>query len=1098
MCLAFALAHIEPAKCQKGCVMRRSLVAFLIANLFAPMAAHAVIYYVRTSGSDANDGRSATRAFRTVQRAMQVAQAGDTVYIGAGTYNEQLTTVRSGANNVANIRFIGDTTGAQTGDRGTPTIMFAGGPILTVNHDWNHFQSIRFDGGTDTIRWNATTGGTLSSLTVRNASDDGVEFGTGARATVSGGTFERAGDANMAVNANAIVTMTGGLIRTTLTAAGPGAVVDGAGASVTFNRVRFLTNNTHGLLVRRGTVRLTNCILADNRQGGIRVEGANTISGGAITTATTVQIVNCTFDENLSSPAVFWRDATGVMINNIFSNHATGVEVASLSTPAANSITNFNNNLYFGNTTNVSGIAHGAADVFVDPGYSNRASNNFTTIASSGGVDRGQAANSFTAVDFSNRPRPGGGVYDIGAYEVAGAVGTVPYFRDMSSALGGEWSDTAITNAGGVVGQYKGPHAPWGTNPQQVTVWIRTTPGVNYSLFFDLIGLNTLDGERGYNCCGPDRFEVLVDGGLEWGESILNWEFGNTNFPAWQSYVDTPELIGSGLTVYRGVEVPFTADNAVTAITFNAASDQGWGDEGFGFDNVRVVTAANAQGFRHNFQETGRVNGFWQDSRGAALSAVDMNADGLQDIVMNGPRPMTLLASTSGVWTVVNGPAASALQSAVLDVNSDHRPDIFQLANDTSTEQFRLGVASSATSLTFYSGAPAGLGITAPSGVDAVAAGDLNFDGIVDLALFGTGGNWISLARPDVPATGSWVTGALPAETVPTFDQSLALAPNGAAAGDGARFASGDVNNDGYIDFFYVLGNGRLFLSNGDGTYSQSNGGILTAGTVLSASFADYDNDGDLDLFTGDNTGAGAPQLWRNDALGVAFTNVAPSVGLTTAIRVTSSTWGDFDNDGDLDLYVVNDAGAQSQLYRNSGAPTFTFTAVEEGINSRTFANDCLFFDADMDGDLDLTVTHTSSAAFYYSRLFINNQNDTGSLTVLFKGRGAGGINTLGIGTRVELRSADGATLLQRRDIGVARGFGQSPLALHFGGVAPATTYTLRFHYPDGYHDVQVTPALANTTIAGTTFVRTYLFDESLLFPKVRVLRWREVSAEGE
>jgi hypothetical protein len=689
-------------------------------------------------------------------------------------------------------------------------------------------------------------------------------------------------------------------------------------------------------------------------------------------------------------------------------------------------------------------------------------------------------------------------VYDIGAYEVAGAVGTVPYFRDMSTALGGEWSNTGLTNAGGVVGQYKGPHAPFGTNPQQVTVWIRTTPGTDYSLFFDLLGLNTLDGERGFNCCGPDRFEVLVDGSAEWGESFLNWHQGTTNFAAWQSYVDTPEFNDGAITLYRGIEVPFTADNAVTAITFNAASDQGWSDEGFGFDNVRVVTAANALGFRHNFQEAGRVNGFWQDARGASLSAVDMNADGLQDIVMTGPRPMTLLASASGTWTVVNGPAATALQSAVVDVNSDHRPDIFQFANDTSTEQFRLGVASSATSVTFHSGAPAGLGITAPSGVDAVAAGDLNFDGVVDLALFGTGGNWISLARPDVPATGSWVTAALPADTVPTFDQSLTLAPNGGAAGDGGRFASGDVNNDGYMDFFYALGTGRLFLSNGDGTYSQNNGGIITAGTVVSASFADYDNDGDLDLLAGDNAGTGAPQLWRNDALGAAFTNVAGSVGLTTAIRVTSSTWGDYDNDGDLDLYVVNDAGSQSQLYRNSGAPNFTFTAVEEGINSRTFSNDCLFFDADMDGDLDLTVTHTQNLAYYYSRLFLNNQNNTASLTVLFKGRGAGGINTMGVGTRVELRSADGSTLLQRRDIGTARGFGQSPFALHFGGVAPATTYTLRFHYPDGYHDVQVTPALANTTIAGTTFVRTYLFDESLLFPKVRVLRWREVSAEGE
>jgi hypothetical protein len=313
---------------KKGCPMRRSFFAFAIACLCMPIVAHAVTYYVRVAGSDTNNGLSAATAFRTVQRAMQAAQAGDTVYIGAGTYTEQLTTVRSGTSATVNIRFIGDTTGAQTGNRGTPTITFAGGPILTVNHNWNHFQSIRFDGGTDTIRWNATAGGTLSSVTVRNGTDDGVEFAANSRATISGGTFERARDCNLVFGDNTVVTATGSRVRTTQTGGGAGALIDGVGASITFNRTRFLTNNTQGVLMRRGTVRFTNCILADNRLGGVRVEGANTNSGGTISTATTVQIVNCTFDDNLAAPAVFWRDATGVMINNIFSYHTTGVDVS--------------------------------------------------------------------------------------------------------------------------------------------------------------------------------------------------------------------------------------------------------------------------------------------------------------------------------------------------------------------------------------------------------------------------------------------------------------------------------------------------------------------------------------------------------------------------------------------------------------------------------------------------------------------------------------------------------------------------------------------------------------------------------------------------
>ncbi len=1064
---------------------------------FLTMPASAVTYYVRKTGNNTNNGTTPATAFLTISRAITAANAGDIVYIGAGTYNESLTTARAGTSATVQIQFIGDTAGTRTGDRGNVVVTATSGSVLTVNHAHNRFASLRLAGGTNTIYWNAA-GGTLASMVVYNATDDGIDVAPGASVTISGGNFYNASDHNIVVNANATVVMTNGNVRNSK-AAGSGVAIRGAGANVTLNRVSLYSNAQQGVLHQRGTLTMTNCRVFDNLNGGVRIDGNNTRPAASIVTNTTFNIVNCTFDDNLVAPAIYWKDATGRVVNTIMTNHSAGLEMTSSATPSLNVVNDINNNLYFGNATNMIGTSTSASDVLADPGYTARASNDFTTVAASAGTDRGQAANSWTTVDFSNRVRPGGGIYDIGAYEVAGAVGTVPYFRDFETALGGEWSNTAITNSGNaVVTSYKGPHAPSGTNPQLVTLWIRTTVGQQYSLFFDLIGLRTLDGEIGFNGGGPDRFEVLVDGGIEWRESLLNWQFGNSNLLAWQSLVDTPEYFDGSFTLYRQVEVPFTAEHTTTAITFNAATNQNWSDEGFGFDNVRVVTAPNAAAFRFNFQETGRLNGFWQDARGASLASADVNGDGLQDIVMTGPRPMTLLASASGTWTTVSQGAATAQQSALLDVNSDFKPDIFQFASDTNTEQFRLATVSTPTSVTFHTGAPAGLRISSPSGVDALAAGDINFDGVVDLALFGTGGNWISLARPDVPATGSWVTAALPADTVPTFDQSLTLAPNGGAVGDGGRFASGDVNNDGYIDFFYALGTGRLFLSNGDGTYSQNNGGIITAGTVVSASFADYDNDGDLDLLAGDNAGSGAPQLWRNDALGAAFTNVAGSVGLTTAIRVTSSTWGDYDNDGDLDLYVVNDAGWQSQLYRNSGAPNFTFTAVEEGINSRTFSNDCLFFDADMDGDLDLTVTHTQNLAYYYSRLFNNNQNDTASLTVLFKGRGAGGINTMGVGTRVELRSADGSTLLQRRDIGTARGFGQSPFALHFGGVAPATTYTLRFHYPDGYHDVQVTPALANTTIAGTTFVRTYLLDESLLFPKLRVLRWREVGAEGE
>jgi hypothetical protein len=678
-------------------------------------------------------------------------------------------------------------------------------------------------------------------------------------------------------------------------------------------------------------------------------------------------------------------------------------------------------------------------------------------------------------------------------------VGTVPYFRDFETALGGEWSNTATYSPGAPINStVKGPHAPTGTNPQQVSLWLRTTAGTEYTLFFDLIGLNSLDGEAGFNCCGPDRFEILVDGGVEWGDTFVNYIYGNSSLNAWQSMLDTPEMFTAAMNVYRRVEVSFTAENTVTSITFNAASSQGWTDEGFAFDNVRVVTTANAAAHRANFREVGRTNGFWQITQGGGLHTGDLNNDGRPDLFVAGPVPMRIESSGTNAFVAASmGASAFGSQAALVDVDSNHVPDVAYITSSNAAEQFQLATVSGSTVSGFYQGSPAGLGISSPSGTEGLAAGDWNFDGVIDLAYFGIGGNWLTTARLDFPASGSWVVPTFfPSGAVPTFEQSSANITNGLSAGDGERVASGDVNNDGYPDFFYILGSGHLLLSDGLGSWKTTAAGISTTGPIASASMADFDNDGDLDIFTAVNDASAAPRLWKNSGDGTSFSNVASTSGLTASLRVTSSAWGDYDNDGDLDLYIMGNASSAAQLFQNSGSPNYTFTAVEEGANTQTVSGDCTFLDYDRDGDLDIAMTNSASNEHYRSRLFENNQDDAANLTVVFKGRGSRGINTLGVGTRVELRSADGSTFLQRRDIGGARGYGQDPLMLHFGGVNSAAMYTLRFCHPGGFYDTQVTPSLATQTVAGRTFDRTFVFDESAAAPLVNILHWREISAE--
>jgi VCBS repeat protein/ASPIC/UnbV protein len=131
--------------------------------------------------------------------------------------------------------------------------------------------------------------------------------------------------------------------------------------------------------------------------------------------------------------------------------------------------------------------------------------------------------------------------------------------------------------------------------------------------------------------------------------------------------------------------------------------------------------------------------------------------------------------------------------------------------------------------------------------------------------------------------------------------------------------------------------------------------------------WADYDGDGDLDLFSG-NEGpevgvniarSGIPrghpsQLFRNNGDGT-FTDVAARAGVVNDRFAKGAAWGDYDNDGDPDLYVSNIG--PNRLYRNNGDGTFADVAPELGVTEPagvSFAT--WFFDVDNDGDLDLFV----------------------------------------------------------------------------------------------------------------------------------------------
>ena len=185
----------------------------------------------------------------------------------------------------------------------------------------------------------------------------------------------------------------------------------------------------------------------------------------------------------------------------------------------------------------------------------------------------------------------------------------------------------------------------------------------------------------------------------------------------------------------------------------------------------------------------------------------------------------------------------------------------------------------------------------------------------------------------------------------------------------GLNMLSGDYDNDGDVDAFVLRGawwkeQGRhpksLLQNDGHGVFTDV---TFEAGLGASmfpsqtAGFGDYDNDGDLDLYIGNENepSTRAPcELYRNEG-GGKFVEVAAQAGVTNDRYTKAIAWGDFDNDGREDLYVSNMA-AHNRLYRNKGDGTFEDVAQKAGVELPLSCFPTWFFDYDNDGALDIFV----------------------------------------------------------------------------------------------------------------------------------------------
>ena len=192
----------------------------------------------------------------------------------------------------------------------------------------------------------------------------------------------------------------------------------------------------------------------------------------------------------------------------------------------------------------------------------------------------------------------------------------------------------------------------------------------------------------------------------------------------------------------------------------------------------------------------------------------------------------------------------------------------------------------------------------------------------------------------------------------------------------GLNIVQTDFNNDGWMDVLVMRGGwmrtrGQMRVSllrnNGDGTFADVTHQaelVHPAYPSQSATWADFDNDGDLDLFSC-NESMPRPgsiieeliypsQLFNNND-DETFTDTARQAGVTNLRYCKGSAWGDYDRDGDPDLYLSN-FGDENRLYRNNGDGTFTDVATELGVVEPINSFGTWFWDFNNDGWLDLFV----------------------------------------------------------------------------------------------------------------------------------------------
>ena len=264
-----------------------------------------------------------------------------------------------------------------------------------------------------------------------------------------------------------------------------------------------------------------------------------------------------------------------------------------------------------------------------------------------------------------------------------------------------------------------------------------------------------------------------------------------------------------------------------------------------------------------------------------------------------------------------------------------------------------------------------------------------------------------------------------------------------------------DYDDDGDMDLFLcnsIYQPNVLYQKQSEVYYIDVSKDVGITGSEWSnaAVWADYNNDGLLDLFVG-NVRDNSSHLYKNLDNGT-FRDEIVCTRLGDNLQSLNALFADFDNDGFLDLYLINEQGKQT-LYRNNQGLAFTDITAETGLDLCSTCNSAATSDYDNDGDLDLFVTSKDGVSRLYSNN-LGNLNNWIELRLIGKAS-----NRSAIGTKVKIITA---TQIQIREVSSNSGYtNQNSMTVFFGLGSKCQVDSIIIRWPNGSYQ-KITDLEAN------------------------------------